>query len=137
MNIASIDIGSNTVLLLIAEINEGKLAPIINKYESPRLGKGLQKGGNILPDRIEHLIQILTEYKLIKIVNHLEDGGDAPAAKWHEPSDVQNYCELFSRTWSETETESNTNVYGKESMAQKAANRHFRSVSATWSDSAI
>lgn len=64
---------------------------------------------------------VLTEYKLIKIGNHLEDGGDAPLAKWHEPSDVQNFCELFSRTWSETETEMNTNVYGKETMAQKAA----------------
>jgi hypothetical protein len=63
---------------------------------------------------------VLTEYKLIKIGNHLEDGGSAATPKWHEPTDVQNYCELFSRTWSETETESNTNVYGKETMAKKA-----------------
>ena len=63
---------------------------------------------------------VLTEYKLIKIGNHLEDGGTAPTPKYHEPNNVQNYCELFSRTWSETETESNLEVYGKETMADKA-----------------
>lgn len=63
---------------------------------------------------------VLTEYKLIKLGNHLEDGGTAPTAKWYEPNNVQNFAELFSRTWSETETETNTNVYGKETMADKA-----------------
>lgn len=63
---------------------------------------------------------ILTEYKLIKIGNAIEDGGTAALPKWHEPADVQNFCQIFSRTWSETETETNTNVYGKETMAQKA-----------------
>lgn len=65
MNIASIDIGSNTVLLLIASIENNKLIPIINKYESPRLGKGLQIGGKILDDRIAHLLEILKSYKTL------------------------------------------------------------------------
>ena len=63
---------------------------------------------------------ILTEYKIIKLGNALEDGGTAATPKWHEPNAVQNYCQLFSRTWSETETETNMEVYGKETMAQKA-----------------
>lgn len=63
MNIASIDIGSNTVLLLIGKIDNNSLTPIINKYESPRLGKGLIPGGNILQDRIDHLLSVLTNYK--------------------------------------------------------------------------
>ena len=65
MNVASIDIGSNTVLLLIASINEKTLLPIINIYESPRLGKGLLIGGVILEDRISELMQILKKYKRI------------------------------------------------------------------------
>ena len=64
---------------------------------------------------------VLTEYKLIKTGNNIEDGGTAVTAKWAEPSDVQNYCQLFSKTWGETETEGNMNVYGKETMAMKAA----------------
>ncbi len=63
MNIASIDIGSNTVLLLIASIENKILTPIINKYESPRLGKGLKIGGKIEDARIIHLLEILSDYK--------------------------------------------------------------------------
>lgn len=63
MNVASIDIGSNTVLLLIASIENNTLFPILNRYESPRLGKGLKIGGIILNERIDHLLKILSEYK--------------------------------------------------------------------------
>ncbi len=63
MNIASIDIGSNTVLLLIAKIENNKLFPLLNLYNSPRLGKDLLPGKKIKQDRIEHLIKILTLYK--------------------------------------------------------------------------
>jgi exopolyphosphatase/guanosine-5'-triphosphate,3'-diphosphate pyrophosphatase len=63
MNIASIDVGSNTVLLLIAKIENNKLIPIINLYNSPRLGKDLLPSMQIKEDRIENLIKILTIYK--------------------------------------------------------------------------
>lgn len=63
MNIASIDIGSNTVLLLIAKIEDNKLVPLVNLYESPRLGKGLKPGGVILKDRIDDLMNVLGKYK--------------------------------------------------------------------------
>lgn len=63
MNIASIDIGSNTVLLLIAKIEDNKLVPLINLYESPRLGKGLKPGCSIQPERINDLMSILSRYK--------------------------------------------------------------------------
>jgi len=63
MNIASIDIGSNTVLLLIASIRDNKLFPILNQYFSPRLGKGLKIGGQISQERISKLIDVLNHYK--------------------------------------------------------------------------
>ncbi|MBK7106622.1 MAG: hypothetical protein IPH62_15215 [Ignavibacteriae bacterium] len=63
MNIASIDIGSNTVLLLIAKVENNNLFPLINLYNSPRLGKGLLPGKEIQHDRINHLLEILTLYK--------------------------------------------------------------------------
>ena len=65
MIIGSIDIGSNTVLLLVAEIINKKLIPILNEYMSPRLGKGLKENGKILDDRVNHLLDILREYKKI------------------------------------------------------------------------
>lgn len=67
MNIASIDIGSNTVLLLIAEIEESTkyFKVIINRYEAPRLGKGLKSNGNISDESITKLLNVLISYRKI------------------------------------------------------------------------
>jgi len=62
MNIASIDLGTNTVLLLIAEINQSKLTPLLNEYRIPRVGKGLLPGNPIAPDQINDLYKVLEEY---------------------------------------------------------------------------
>lgn len=64
MNVASIDIGSNTVLLLIAKVDEKNktFETILNRYEIPRLGKGLDEKGRISNDRIEMLLEILKSY---------------------------------------------------------------------------
>jgi exopolyphosphatase/guanosine-5'-triphosphate,3'-diphosphate pyrophosphatase len=74
MIIASIDIGTNTVLLLIAEINSSSqtLLPLLNEYRMPRLGKDLKPGGNIRKDRIEELFIILKDYQKI-IDKHQSD----------------------------------------------------------------
>ncbi len=63
MNIASIDIGSNTILLLIAKVEDHKIIPIYNQYETPRLGKDLKIGGKILDNKIEELLKILLDFK--------------------------------------------------------------------------
>lgn len=63
---------------------------------------------------------ILTEYKLTKSGNTMQDGWTAVTPKWAEPTDVQNYLQTFSRTWGETEHQKNTVMYGKETMSDKA-----------------
>lgn len=65
MIVASIDIGTNTVLLLLAEVdkNTGELKTVTNIYNMPRIGKGVIKGGNISDEKIEMLLNILKEYK--------------------------------------------------------------------------
>lgn len=67
MNIASIDIGSNTILLCIAnlDLNENKLNFIREEHRIARLGENLIQTKNISKKRIEILISILTEYKEI------------------------------------------------------------------------
>ena len=49
MNVASIDIGSNTVLLLIASVSlkDREFEPILNKYRIPRISTNLVRTGNI------------------------------------------------------------------------------------------
>jgi len=67
MIIASIDIGTNTVLLLIAEVDETsfKITPLLNEYKMPRIGMGLKPNENIPEDRVEKLFSVLSEYQLI------------------------------------------------------------------------
>jgi exopolyphosphatase / guanosine-5'-triphosphate,3'-diphosphate pyrophosphatase len=70
MKIASIDIGTNTVILLIAEIKNNHIISLKNEYRVPRIGKGLEHSRNISEEKITLLIQILSEYnEIIKSYN--------------------------------------------------------------------
>lgn len=64
MIVASIDIGTNTVLLLIADINKdsNSLVPIRNEYRMPRIGKGVKETGVISEVKSEKLYEVLSEY---------------------------------------------------------------------------
>lgn len=74
MIVASIDIGTNTVLLLLAEIdvNSGNLKTIKNLYSMPRIGKGVVSGGSISEDRISLLFKILAEYKKEAVLHNAD-----------------------------------------------------------------
>ena len=65
MNIASIDIGTNTVILLIAEITENKISKLLNEFRIPRIGKGLIPGGRINEEKINEFLNIMLDYKSI------------------------------------------------------------------------
>ena len=69
MNIASIDIGTNTVLLLVARIDlKGKaIYTLHEEIRMPRIGRDLYNTGKISEDKIEELIDILHEYKKVTI----------------------------------------------------------------------
>lgn len=64
MTIASIDLGSNTVLLLIAEFDghSNQIKTVINKYNAPRVSTGLKKGGLITNEKIKELENVLITY---------------------------------------------------------------------------
>lgn len=65
MRIASIDMGSNTILLLIAEVVNGKLKPVLNLYEAPRMSSDLTKFGKITEAKLNSVLEVLTKYKKI------------------------------------------------------------------------
>jgi exopolyphosphatase/guanosine-5'-triphosphate,3'-diphosphate pyrophosphatase len=65
---AAIDIGTNTVLLLIAEKQLGEknnttLKVIHEEQRIPRLGKGVDASGVLHPDSAQRVIEVLKEYK--------------------------------------------------------------------------
>ena len=70
MKIASIDVGTNTVILLIAEIRHYRITTLRNEYKIPRIGKGLTSNKLISDEKIQELIHILLEFNtIIKLFN--------------------------------------------------------------------
>lgn len=69
MNVASIDIGSNTVILLIAnvDLNKKKITPLLNLYRTPRISSNLSNSGLISKDSEQKLLKVLDEF-LVKIL---------------------------------------------------------------------
>jgi exopolyphosphatase/guanosine-5'-triphosphate,3'-diphosphate pyrophosphatase len=66
MTIAVIDIGTNTVLLLIARFDHAsRIETIVYEQRIPRLGKGVDAERNLASDSIQRVIDVLKEYKAI------------------------------------------------------------------------
>lgn len=61
-SVASIDIGTNTILLLIARVEKGKVKPLLEKETIVRLGEGLQQTGVLSEAAMERGIQTLAQY---------------------------------------------------------------------------
>ncbi len=74
MIISSIDIGTNTILLLIAEVDPvtKKIKSLLNEYRVPRIGKGLLPNQPISKDKIQSLYHVLGEFKKIILANNSE-----------------------------------------------------------------
>ncbi len=67
MIVASIDIGTNTILLLVAEVNRSnrEIKTIKNFHRIPRIGKGLQPDTPMREENIKRMFTVLTEYSEI------------------------------------------------------------------------
>lgn len=67
MTIASIDIGTNTVLLLVAEVDSvtRKIIPLHNEHRMPRIGQGTKQAGIISQNKLTLLYDVLKEYDSI------------------------------------------------------------------------
>ncbi len=63
MRAAAIDIGTNTVLLLVADVVDGIITPLYEEERIPRLGKGVDGSGNLHPDKMMEVISVLVEYR--------------------------------------------------------------------------
>jgi len=62
MRVASIDIGTNTILLLIAELFKGKVNPLVDVETIARLGEGRQKNGILSREAMTRGFQTLSQY---------------------------------------------------------------------------
>jgi exopolyphosphatase / guanosine-5'-triphosphate,3'-diphosphate pyrophosphatase len=62
VRVAAIDIGTNTALLTIADVDGGRAVAIEEQSEICRLGEGLDKSGRLATAAIERTVAVLREY---------------------------------------------------------------------------
>ena len=60
--VASIDIGTNTILLLIAEVEERRINPLFEAETVVGLGKGVQKNGILTKEAMNRGFETLSQY---------------------------------------------------------------------------
>jgi exopolyphosphatase/guanosine-5'-triphosphate,3'-diphosphate pyrophosphatase len=60
--LATIDVGTNTVLLLVAERRGATFAPILERADITRLGRGVDATGRLDPGAIRDTVAVLAEY---------------------------------------------------------------------------
>jgi exopolyphosphatase/guanosine-5'-triphosphate,3'-diphosphate pyrophosphatase len=60
--LASFDLGTNTFLLLVADIGDGRVEPVYEKETIVRLGKGVDAAGNLNAEAMQRGLACLQEY---------------------------------------------------------------------------
>ncbi|NWF92156.1 MAG: Ppx/GppA family phosphatase [Syntrophaceae bacterium] len=60
--VASIDVGTNTILLLVATVEGGRIKPLLEKETIVRLGEGVQKDSVLYQDSMKRGFQTLARY---------------------------------------------------------------------------
>ncbi len=59
---AAIDIGTNSVKLLLAEVDGETVSPLLERSEQTRLGRGFYKTHRLQPDAIRQTAQVVAEF---------------------------------------------------------------------------
>ena len=94
VRVAAIDVGTNTVLMLVARAHAGRLERIADYARIARLGQGIDASGTLAPEAIERTLAVLREYRALATshgahvvavgTSALRDAGDA--ARFLEPA---------------------------------------------------
>ena len=95
MTIAVIDIGTNTVLLLVAKFdNHGNITPLMYEQRVPRLGKGVDAEKRLQSAAMDRVIEALLDYR--KLLHRFELGGTIVCGT-SAVRDAANRAEFASR----------------------------------------
>lgn len=98
---SAIDIGTNTVLLLVAEQDESTVEPVYEEQQIPRLGKGVDANKTLADDSIERVIDVLIHYKQV-LKERFPDAETPFVTATSAVRDASNRNEFMQRVFSET-----------------------------------
>ena len=73
VKVASIDLGSNSTRLLIADISDGTISSIHKEHTVTRMGDNLTKTENISKESIKRVVKVLTKYFKTIDINGVEN----------------------------------------------------------------
>jgi exopolyphosphatase / guanosine-5'-triphosphate,3'-diphosphate pyrophosphatase len=91
--LAAIDVGTNTVLLLVAEQRGGELVPLLERAEITRLGRGVDRTGVLDPTAIRDTVAVLTGYAAEA---RALGAGDIACVATSAARDARNGAEFFA-----------------------------------------
>ena len=94
-----VDVGSNTIHLLVGEVDDGAILPITGEKVSARLGAGVEKTGRLDEGRLVLATEAITLFASIAAMN------GAPSPEILATSavrDAENGEELVGRVWEAT-----------------------------------
>ena len=63
MVLAGVDLGTNSALLLVVQVEGDRVTPLLEEVREIRIGEGLSRGGMLRRDAMERAIQALSEFK--------------------------------------------------------------------------
>ena len=63
MNVAAVDLGTNTTRLLVANVEDGRVEELHRETRITRLGEGVDTRGRLLPLPIARARNALTDYR--------------------------------------------------------------------------
>ncbi len=94
---ASIDLGTNTCLMLLAEVESGQIKKVLGDYARViRLGEGVDEARILQPEAIERTLRCLTEYnEIVSGAGILPD--DVVCVATSQARDASNGKEFFTR----------------------------------------
>jgi exopolyphosphatase/guanosine-5'-triphosphate,3'-diphosphate pyrophosphatase len=90
--IATIDIGTNTTLLLIAEATHGKISVVEDRAEITRLGRGIGVDGKLGREGIDQTLAVLSGYAVLARVHEAPIFAIGTAALRRAPNAADFLC---------------------------------------------
>ncbi len=63
MTLAAIDVGTNSVKLLVGRVEDGQVAPLLHRQQITRLGEGLHRTGLISEEAVARTVPVLREFR--------------------------------------------------------------------------
>src|SRR4051794_4860488 len=63
MRVAAVDLGTNSTRLLVADVDDGRLAEVARRLKITRLGEGVDERKRLLPSPIARVRNVLTDFR--------------------------------------------------------------------------